>query len=64
MPYSRTFRLEFEIAFVYLKSASSNLSNCEISQKEKQKCLNLRPKFKKLLSYLKSVPSNLSNRKI
>ena len=41
MPYSRTFRLELEIAFVYLKSTSSNLSNYEISQKEKQKCLNL-----------------------
>ena len=45
MPYSRTFRLEFEIAFVYLKSASSDLSNCEILQKEKQKCQNLGPKL-------------------
>ena len=51
-PYLGTFALEFfKKLLSYLKSAPSNLSNCEISQKknEKQKCLNLGPKIPYLI---------------
>ena len=50
--YLGTFALEFfKKLLSYLKSAPSNLSNCEISQKknEKQKCLNLGPKIPYLI---------------
>ena len=45
MPDLCIFELEFETIFSYLKSAPSNLSNCKISQKKPQKCLNLEPKM-------------------
>ena len=45
MTYLSTFRLKLEKKLLlYLKSAPSNLSYCEILQK-KTKCLNLGPKM-------------------
>ena len=51
MPYLGTFGLEFFKKIVIFESAPSNLSNCEILQKnpEKQKCLNLGPKIPYLI---------------
>ena len=60
----------FKELLSYLKSAPSNLSNCNISWKNENAEIWYRKyliwvflglNFEKLLSYLKSAPSNLSN---